>query len=268
MADYELRTAIDRATSARDDRAAEPRILAVCDAINARYDGPKIAAPMIIEKVQHHDPNVQYNALVLIDACVSNCGKSFHAFVGKYKVLNELIRLISRRYYPDAPDHLRKKVLELIQKWRNELDQPKIKEAYEKLKHEGHKFPKADPEDVLPGGTDSFLKKRVSSLRKSSLDKEDKEATLKRLLQSKDPADLEAANKLIKSMLHAEEVIEDEKYRLHSDLKTARHEVSHFAETVDGWRPTDGPIDSIPEIKRTYSRYPTVCSCILSATCS
>ena len=52
-------------------------------------------------------PNVHLSPLQLLEACVKNCGQKFHQELGKFKFLNELIRLISPKVrqgislYPD-----------------------------------------------------------------------------------------------------------------------------------------------------------------------
>ena len=52
--------------------------------------------------VVNHFFNVYYPVLPvpfnqLIEACVQNCGQRFHTEVGKYRFLNELIKLISSK---------------------------------------------------------------------------------------------------------------------------------------------------------------------------
>ena len=88
-------------------------------------------------------------ALAVLEACVKSCGTTFHSEVGKFKFLNEMIKLVSPRYMAhQTPEHIKKKVIEMLFVWtREELkDEPKIKEAYIMLKKQG--IVKEDPVHV------------------------------------------------------------------------------------------------------------------------
>lgn len=67
------------------------------------------------------------------------CGSSFHSEVGKFRFLNEMIRLVSPKYLGGkTPVMVRQKVLQLLHTWTREYPKElKIKEAYEMLKKQG-----------------------------------------------------------------------------------------------------------------------------------
>lgn len=67
------------------------------------------------------------------------CGSSFHAEIGKFRFLNEMIRLVSPKYLGNrTPSTVRQKVLQLLCTWTKEYPRElKIKEAYEMLKKQG-----------------------------------------------------------------------------------------------------------------------------------
>lgn len=79
------------------------------------------------------------NIFQLLDTCMRRCGSQFHAEVGKFRFLNELIKLVSPKYLGNStPVAVREKVLELLYTWT--IDYPreiKIKEAFEMLKKQG-----------------------------------------------------------------------------------------------------------------------------------
>lgn len=77
--------------------------------------------------------------LQLLDTCMRRCGSSFHAEVGKFRFLNEMIRLVSPKYLGDkTPAMVRQKVLQLLHTWTREYPKElKIKEAYEMLRKQG-----------------------------------------------------------------------------------------------------------------------------------
>ena len=47
----------------------------------------------------------------MLEASAKSCGSEFHAEVGKFKFLNEMIKLVSPKYLgPRTPGHVMKKV--------------------------------------------------------------------------------------------------------------------------------------------------------------
>uniref|UniRef100_A0A4W6BMT3 Golgi-associated, gamma adaptin ear containing, ARF binding protein 1 n=1 Tax=Lates calcarifer TaxID=8187 RepID=A0A4W6BMT3_LATCA len=74
---------------------------------------------------------------------MKNCGKRFHNEVGKFRFLNELIKVVSPKYLGTrAPEPVKKKVLEMMFSWTVRLpDETKIAEAYQMLKKQGDTHP-------------------------------------------------------------------------------------------------------------------------------
>lgn len=70
---------------------------------------------------------------------MARCGTAFHSEVGKFRFLNEMIKLVSPKYLAaQTPPVVRQKVLQLLYVWT--LDYPKetkIKEAYDMLRKQG-----------------------------------------------------------------------------------------------------------------------------------
>jgi len=75
----------------------------------------------------------------LLDTCMKRCGPLFHAEVGKFRFLNEMIKLVSPKYLGNRTTaNVRQKVLQLLYAWIREYPrESKIKEAYEMLKKQG-----------------------------------------------------------------------------------------------------------------------------------
>uniref|UniRef100_A0A3P9LWT0 Golgi-associated, gamma adaptin ear containing, ARF binding protein 1 n=1 Tax=Oryzias latipes TaxID=8090 RepID=A0A3P9LWT0_ORYLA len=132
---------------------------------------------------------------------MKNCGKRFHSEVGKFRFLNELIKVVSPKYLGSrSPEPVKKKVLELIYSWTLALpDEAKISDAYQMLKKQG--IIKQDPE--LP--PDKLLKLPPPRPKNAVFEDEEKSKMLSRLLNSSHPEDLKAANKLIKEMVQEDQ---------------------------------------------------------------
>jgi hypothetical protein len=57
---------------------------------------------------------------------------------------------LAPQYYTDTPEAIKRRILGIIQDWKNTLNQPKIAEAYEMLKRQGHDFPLDAVTDSVP----------------------------------------------------------------------------------------------------------------------
>lgn len=132
---------------------------------------------------------------------MSKCGPKFHGEVGKFRFLNELIRLVSPVYQGDkTPKKIRDKILDLMLLWTvNYPHETKIKEAYEMLLKRGvrHEFVKAIQ---IQSKNDAV--KPMAERPPPQPDLSDK---LKKLLQSTNPSDHKAANLLIQNMVKEKE---------------------------------------------------------------
>eukprot|EP01134_Creolimax_fragrantissima_P000583 CFRG0583T1 len=226
-------------------------IMEVVDAINGSNSGPSEACALISEQLQIGNEQVQSITLSLLTACVANCGGRFHDYIGKFKFLNELIKLVSPKYYSDVNPNTKKRILVMIQEWKNTLNQPKINEAYDMLKSEGHEFPIDAANDGIPLNDHNFLEKKQK--RRDSFDEGEQQHMLRALLQSKDRDDLAAANALIKAMVDSEDPFEDKcSEKIRADLDTAKNNIDLFDEMLDGYNPDDGSLEDNDVVQELY----------------
>lgn len=140
-------------------------------------------------------------ALMVLETCMKSCGKRFHSEVGKFRFLNELIKVVSPKYLGSrAPEAVKKKVLEVMYSWTIALpEETKISDAYQMLKKQG--IVKQDP--TLPD--DRPLALPPPRPKNAIFEDEEKSKMLSRLLNSSHPEDLRAANKLIKEMVQEDQ---------------------------------------------------------------
>nr|AAI55256.1 Gga1 protein [Danio rerio] len=138
---------------------------------------------------------------MVLETCVKNCGKRFHNEVGKFRFLNELIKVVSPKYLGSrAPEPVKKKVLEMMYSWTVSLpEETKISDAYQMLKKQG--IIKQDPD--LPD--DKPCPPPPPRPKNAIFEDEEKSKMLSRLLNSSHPEDLRAANKLIKEMVQEDQ---------------------------------------------------------------
>ncbi|XP_035759444.1 ADP-ribosylation factor-binding protein GGA2 isoform X2 [Egretta garzetta] len=142
------------------------------------------------------------HALTVLETCVNNCGERFHNEIAKFRFLNELIKVLSPKYYGTwSSEKVKSRVTEVIFSWTVWFPQEvKIRDAYQMLKKQGivKEDPKLPEDKILPP---------PSPRPESSIFDTDEENSklLARLLKSSHSEDLQAANRLIKSMIKEEQ---------------------------------------------------------------
>ncbi|GAA6215565.1 ADP-ribosylation factor-binding protein GGA1-like isoform X2 [Lates japonicus] len=196
-----LESRINRATNPLNRDTDWSSIHAFCDQLNNDLEGPQLATRLLAHKIQSPQEWEAMQALLVLETCMKNCGKRFHSEVGKFRFLNELIKVVSPKYLGSrSPEPVKKKVLELIYSWTLGLpDEAKISDAYQMLKKQG--IIKQDPE--LP--PDKLLNLPPPRPKNAIFEDEEKSKMLSRLLNSSHPEDLKAANKLIKEMVQEDQ---------------------------------------------------------------
>uniref|UniRef100_A0A8C0ASN5 Golgi associated, gamma adaptin ear containing, ARF binding protein 2 n=1 Tax=Buteo japonicus TaxID=224669 RepID=A0A8C0ASN5_9AVES len=173
-----------------------------CDQVNADIEGPSLALRLLAHKIQSPQEMEALHALTVLETCVNNCGERFHNEIAKFRFLNELIKVLSPKYYGTwSSEKVKSRVTEVIFSWTVWFPQEvKIRDAYQMLKKQG--IVKEDPK--LP--EDKILPPPSPRPQNSIFDTdEEKSKLLARLLKSNHSEDLQAANRLIKSMIKEEQ---------------------------------------------------------------
>uniref|UniRef100_A0A8C5HBN2 ADP-ribosylation factor-binding protein GGA3 n=1 Tax=Gouania willdenowi TaxID=441366 RepID=A0A8C5HBN2_GOUWI len=129
---------------------------------------------------------------------MKNCGRRFHNEVGKYRFLNELIKVVSPKYMGDgAHEKVKQKIVEILYSWTQAFPtELKISEAYQTLRRQG--LVTHDPELPLDR---TLIPSPPTRPKHPVFENEDMGKLLAELLRSKNPEDLQEANRLIKSMV-------------------------------------------------------------------
>ncbi|XP_064247023.1 ADP-ribosylation factor-binding protein GGA2 [Passer domesticus] len=173
-----------------------------CDQVNADTEGPWFALRLLAHKIQSPQEGEALHALTVLETCVNNCGDRFHSEMAKFRFLNELIKVLSPKYYGIwSSEKVKSRVTEVIFSWTVWFPQEvKIQDAYQMLKKQG--IVKEDPK--LP--EDKILPPPSPRPQNSIFDTdEEKSKLLARLLKSSHPEDLQAANRLIQSAVKEEQ---------------------------------------------------------------
>ncbi|XP_069338933.1 ADP-ribosylation factor-binding protein GGA3 isoform X1 [Eulemur rufifrons] len=224
-----LESWLNKATNPSNRQEDWEYIIGFCDQINKELEGPQIAVRLLAHKIQSPQEWEAVQALTVLEACMKNCGRRFHNEVGKFRFLNELIKVVSPKYLGDrVSEKVKTKVIELLYSWTMALpEEAKIKDAYHMLKRQG--IVQSDP----PIPVDRTLIPSPPPRPKNPVfDDEEKSKLLAKLLKSKNPDDLQEANKLIKSMVKEDEArIQKVTKRLHT-LEEVNNNVKLLSEML------------------------------------
>eukprot|EP00117_Sycon_ciliatum_P030467 scpid58309/ scgid5913/ Hepatocyte growth factor-regulated tyrosine kinase substrate; Hrs; Protein pp110 len=106
---------VDKATSSENLDPDWESIMAICDKIRGKEVTFKKVLPLIKKKLHDRSPHVQHYALMVVEACVKNCGSSVHDEVAAKPFMEELHELVKA----GAPPLVKEKVLGLVQAWKH-----------------------------------------------------------------------------------------------------------------------------------------------------
>ncbi|XP_010157832.1 PREDICTED: ADP-ribosylation factor-binding protein GGA3 [Eurypyga helias] len=185
---------------------------------------------------------------------MKNCGRRFHNEVGKFRFLNELIKVVSPKYLGDrVSEKVKTKVIELLYSWTVALpEESKIKDAYYMLKRQG--IVMFDP--VIPADR-TLIPSPPPRPKNPVFDDEEKSKLLAKLLKSKNPDDLQEANKLIKSMVKEDEArIQKVTKRMHT-LEEVNNNVKLLNEMLVHYSREDSSEADRELMKELYERCET-----------
>ncbi|KAF6204354.1 hypothetical protein GE061_002695 [Apolygus lucorum] len=243
-----LEALIQRATNVNNQGPDTAAIDAFCGLVNREPECTQMAAKLITAKVHSLQEWEALQALLVLETCLKRCTNHFLFEVGKFRFLNELIKLVSPKYLgAHTPESVRRRVLELMHSWTLSFPKEiKIKEAYDMLKKQG--VVKEDP--IVQQHKDTVASKHQASI----LQDEEKSQLLQKLLQSKNPQDLQAANRLIKTMVKEEERRNEEKWRNHMELETVVNNCRLLSEMLDSFQEgvtSDQELELIKELYNT-----------------
>ncbi|NXA38409.1 GGA2 protein, partial [Eudromia elegans] len=194
---------------------------------------PSLAPRLLAHKIQSPQETEALHALTVLETCVNNCGERFHSEIAKFRFLNELIKVLSPKYHGAwSSEKVKSRVTEILFSWTVWFPQEvKIRDAYQMLKKQG--IVKEDPKLL----EDKILPPPSPRAQNSIFDTdEEKSKLLARLLRSRHAEDLQAANRLIKSMIKEEQEKSAKVSRRVNTISEVSENVKLMGELLDSYK--------------------------------
>lgn len=131
---------VEKATSETNTSEDWGKIMDICDKVGTSSQNAKDCLRSIVKRLYSQDPHIVMQAITLLDACASNCGKPFHLEIASRDFENDLRKLVNH-IEPKIAD----KMKALLKKWaegdfKSDRQLDLIPSLYNKLKSEGHDF--------------------------------------------------------------------------------------------------------------------------------
>ncbi|KAJ1372634.1 hypothetical protein KIN20_034835 [Parelaphostrongylus tenuis] len=138
--------------AATDSTNLEPNwdgIIACFDSIRSGEVPAKTAMQSMRKRIQHDNPHVVMHALLVLDACVKNCGHKIHAEVATREFMEEFKNLGINGQY----ENVKAKVLEMLQCWAmafaNKPEYKIVVDTHNLMKLAGFDFPSIKEADAM-----------------------------------------------------------------------------------------------------------------------
>ncbi|XP_078096460.1 ADP-ribosylation factor-binding protein GGA1-like [Mustelus asterias] len=245
-----LESWLNKATNPLNTEEKWEYIKGFCDQVNLELEGPQIATRLLGHKIQSPQEKEALYALTVLDICMNNCGKRFQNEAGKYRFLNDLIKVLSPKYLGVwSSEQVKTKIIEMLYSWTLWLpSEVKIRDAYQMLKKQG--VIKKDPK--LP--EDKLFPPPSPRMKSSLFDDDEKSKLLARLIKSNNPEDLQAANRLIKNVIKEDqEKSEKISKRIHT-IEEVHNNTKLLSEMLSLYQRDSLPEDQIEILKGLYQR--------------
>ncbi|XP_046675972.1 signal transducing adapter molecule 1 [Homalodisca vitripennis] len=145
---------VEKATDEKNTNEEWSVIMEVCDKVGNSSVHAKECLRSIVKRLNNPDPHIVMQAITLLDACVNNCGKTFHLEVASRDFESELRKLLTK-----SQPRVAEKLRQLLKKWaegefKSDPQLGLIPSLYNKLRQEGQDFSSSsDPSTKSTRGT-------------------------------------------------------------------------------------------------------------------
>ncbi|CAO1420999.1 unnamed protein product [Diamesa serratosioi] len=240
-----LESYLDQAVNHKNEDLDISSIDAFCEIVKNDPDVSLTATRLIAAKIQSQNTKESLFSLEALEECMDSLhGTPFQLEINKFKFLNELIRLVSKKFLGDkTPKEIQDRILDILFTWSDKYPElTKIKEAYTMLRTQGvvHEPQKNVIKSSSKKQTDSQLKLMESE-------------KFKKLLYSKNVKDIEAANLMIQNMVRDNDRKIQMQNRRLIDLQSAFENGLLLKEMLNEYNPSESSEDTLSTLREIFS---------------
>uniref|UniRef100_A0A182J320 VHS domain-containing protein n=1 Tax=Anopheles atroparvus TaxID=41427 RepID=A0A182J320_ANOAO len=230
-----------------------------CMALKKDPSRMSIARELLVSHIQSTNTKESLLALEALEECMETLGREFRSEINKFRFLNELIKMVSKKYNGDqTPREVSERILNILFTWTNKydpIDCDKIQEAYNLLATQGIQH--RSQQNVIIRSSGSH---RTFDERGPVLDKEQQK--LRELISSGKPENFEKANLLIQNIYRDEERRTQMKSRRLGELQKVAENTKLLDEMLDQYRAGETSDDGLAVLSEIYesceSAHPTI----------
>ncbi|XP_055631767.1 ADP-ribosylation factor-binding protein GGA2 isoform X2 [Toxorhynchites rutilus septentrionalis] len=203
-----------------------------------------VALQLLVERIHSSNTKEALLALEALEECMETCGEEFRAEINKFRFLNELIRLVSKKHHGDKTSkEVSGMILNILLTWTNKYDKfKKIEAAYNMLKTQGIEH--HPQKNVVVQNTPK---------NKPSTGLDEKEFTkLRALIHSTKQEDRDKANLLIQNFYRDDERRTAIKDRRVAELQKVSENVKLLDEMLSQYQPGETSEEELAIIHEIY----------------
>ncbi|XP_052872800.1 ADP-ribosylation factor-binding protein GGA1 [Anopheles cruzii] len=198
------------------------------------------ARELLVNRIQSTNPKESLLALEALEECMESLGREFRSEINKFRFLNELIKMVSKKYNGEqTPPEVSERILNIMLTWTNKYDPcecDKIQEAYSLLATQGIQH--RSQQNVIIRNSATAAPRPSSDDRNQTSDKHQQK--LRQLISSGKREDFEKANLLIQNFCRDEERRTQMKSRRLSELQKVAENTKLLDEMLDQYGRTAG----------------------------
>ncbi|KFB52350.1 AGAP011568-PA-like protein [Anopheles sinensis] len=233
-----------------------------CMALKKDPSKMSIARELLVSRIQ--STNTKESLLALeasaLEECMESLGREFRSEINKFRFLNELIKMVSKKYNGDqTPREVSDRILNILFTWTNKYDPcdcDKIQEAYNLLATQGIQH--RSQQNVIV--RNSVPHRTLDDRAGPALDKEQQK--LRQLISSGKPENFEKANLLIQNIYRDEERRTQMKSRRLGELQKVAENTKLLDEMLDQYRAGETSDDGLAVLSEIFesceSAHPTI----------